>query len=30
MAFGRNHTVDVRDIFLDISKAADIVWHDGV
>ena len=28
-AFGENPTVDVRGVFLDISKAFDKVWHDG-
>ena len=28
-AFDNNPTVDVRGIFLDISKAFDKVWHDG-
>ena len=30
MAFGKNHTPDVKGIFLDICKAADKVWHDDV
>ena len=29
-AFDENPTVDVRGVFLDISKAFDKVWHDGV
>ena len=29
-AFDNNHTVDVRGVFLDISKAFDKVWHDGL
>ena len=28
--FDENPTVDVRRDFLDISKAFDKVWHDGV
>ena len=30
MAFGQNHTADVKGISLYICKAADKVWHDGV
>ena len=29
-AFDNNPTVDVRGVFLDISKAFDIVWHIGL
>ena len=29
-AFDENPTVDVRGIFLDLSKAFDKVWHDGI
>ena len=29
-AFDENPTVDVRTVFLDISKAFDKVWHDGI
>ena len=29
-AFNENPTVDVRGVFLDISKAFDKVWHDGL
>ena len=29
-AFGNNPTVDVRGVFLDISKAFDRVWHSGL
>ena len=29
-AFDENPTVDVRGVFLDISKAFDKVWHDGL
>ena len=29
-AFDENSTVDVRGVFLDISKAFDKVWHDGI
>ena len=29
-AFDENPTVDVREVFLDISKAFDKVWHDGI
>ena len=28
--FDENATVDARSIFLDISKAFDKVWHDGL
>ena len=28
--FDENPTVDVRGVFLDISKAFDKVWHDGL
>ena len=28
--FDENPTVDIRGIFLDISKAFDNVWHDGI
>ena len=28
--FDENQTVDVRGVFLDISKAFDKVWHDGL
>ena len=28
-AFDNNPTVDVRGVFLDISKAFDKVWHSG-
>ena len=28
-AFNENPTVDVRGVFLDISKKFDDVWHDG-
>ena len=28
--FDENPTVDVRGVFLDISKAFDKVWHDGI
>ena len=28
-AFNENPTVDVRGVFLDISKKFDEVWHDG-
>ena len=29
-AFDENPTVDVRRVFLDISKAFDKGWHDGI
>ena len=29
-AFDNNPTVDVRGVFLDISKVFDKVWHDGL
>ena len=29
-AFDNNPTVDVRGVFLDISKAFDKVWHDDL
>ena len=29
-AFDENPTVDVREVFLDISKAFNKVWHDGL
>ena len=29
-AFDENPTADVRGVFLDISKAFDKVWHDGI
>ena len=29
-AFDNNLTVDVRCVFLDISRAFDKVWHDGL
>ena len=29
-AFDENPTVDVRGVFLDLSKASDKVWHDGI
>ena len=29
-AFGNNPTVDVRGVFLDISKDFDRVWHSGL
>ena len=29
-AFDENPTVDVRGVFLDMSKAFDKVWHDGI
>ena len=29
-AFDENPAVDVRGVFLDISKAFDKVWHDGL
>ena len=29
-AFDCNHSLDVRAVFLDISKAFDKVWHDGL
>ena len=28
--FDKNPTVNVRGVFLDISKAFDKVWHDGL
>ena len=28
--FDENPTVDVRGVFLDLSKAFDKVWHDGI
>ena len=28
--FDENPTVDIRGVFLDISKAFDKVWHDGI
>ena len=28
--FDENPTVDVRGFFLDISKAFDKIWHDGI
>ena len=28
--FDENQTVDIRGVFLDISKAFDKVWHDGI
>ena len=28
--FDENPTVDIRKVFLDISKAFDKVWHDGI
>ena len=30
IAFDENPTVDVRGVFLDLSKAFDKVWHDGI
>ena len=30
IAFDNNPNVDVRGVFLDISKAFDKVWHDGI
>ena len=29
-AFDENPIVDVRGVFLDLSKAFDKVWHDGI
>ena len=29
-AFDKNPTVDVRGVFLDLSKAFDKVWHDRI
>ena len=29
-AFDENPTVNVRGVFLDLSKAFDKVWHDGI
>ena len=29
-AFDENPTVDVRGVFLDLSKKFDKVWHDGI
>ena len=29
-AFDENPTADVREVFLDMSKAFDKVWHDGI
>ena len=29
-AFDPNHSLEVRDIFLDLSKAFGIVWHKGL
>ena len=29
-AFGTNPSLDVRGVFLDLSKAFDRVWHDGL
>ena len=29
-SFGCDPTIDVIDVFLDISKAFDKVWHDGI
>ena len=29
-AFDENPTVDVREVFLDLSNAFDKVWHDGI
>ena len=29
-AYDNNPTVDVKGVFLDISKALDKVWHDGL
>ena len=29
-AFDENSTVDVRGVFLDLSKAFDKLWHDGI
>ena len=30
VAFDENPTFDVRGVFLDIPKACDRVWHDGI
>ena len=30
IAFNENPTVDVRGVFLDITKTFDKVWHDGL
>ena len=29
-AFGANLSLEVRGVFLDLSKAFDRVWHDGL
>ena len=29
-SFGCNHPLEVEEIFLDISKAIDRVWYDGL